>query len=151
MVHPNPYGKDIPRSPRDPLNEPDGGYSHESTGRRDGYGRDFRDGPVDSYGRYNPHGENSYLPGPSERNGLAIAALILGIIAMGSSVPFALGGVVAGIAGVICGSLSLNQVKQGLAPGGKTLPITALVLSGVGLVSSVATLAFIGWAIHYLP
>lgn len=137
---------DSPRSPRDPWNEPHGGYNHGRRGQRDGYGRLFDDGPVDEYGRYNPHGPNSYLPGPAAKNylgwaGAAIGAIallcaFLGLVFLGSA---------AGIVAVVCGSMALSQVRRGLIPGEKRTSalwsIAGIALGAIGLVANIVVIA----------
>lgn len=144
MVHPNPFGAGYPRSPRDPLNEPYGGYSHERAGQVDGYGQPFDQGPVDAYGRYNPHGPNSYLPvggssvtGPLRANGFATASLIVGILAVLSSWWFIITGSVAAVCGIIFGVIGISQNRRGLRNGGLAQSIIGIVLNGCALVVAI--------------
>lgn len=145
MVHPNPYGAGYPRSPRDPLNEPYGGYSHERVGQLDGYGQPFADGPVDAYGRYNPHGPNSYLPsgyahygnGQPRTNGFAIASLVIGIVTILTSWWFIILGPLCAIAGIICGAIGISQHRSGLRTGGLAPAVIGIVLNVCALVAAV--------------
>ncbi|WP_273415878.1 DUF4190 domain-containing protein [Corynebacterium appendicis] len=145
MVHPNPYGAGYPRSPRDPLNEPHGGYSHERAGQFDGYGQPFTDGPVDAYGRYNPHGPNSYLPsgyanhgnGQPRTNGFAIASLVMGIATALTSWWFIILGSMTAIAGIVFGAIGISQNRRGLRRGGLAPAIIGIVLNVCALVVAV--------------
>lgn len=146
MVHPNPFGAGYPRSPRDPLSESYGGYSHERAGQFDGYGQPFDQGPVDAYGRYNPHGPNSYLPvgGPSatageplRANGYATASLILGILTALTSWWFIISGSIAAIGGIVLGVIGIGQNRRGLRRGGLVQGTIGIVLNGCALVSSI--------------
>lgn len=146
MVHPNPFGEGYPRSPRDPLNEPYGGYSHERAGQFDGYGRPFDQGPVDAYGRYNPHGANSYLPaggpsaqgpGPVRGNGFGTASLVLGILTVLSSWWFIVGGSITAICGIIFGVMGISQNRRGLRRGGVAQSIIGIVLNSCALIIAV--------------
>lgn len=145
MVHPNPYGAGYPRSPRDPMNEPDGGYSHERAGQFDGYGQPFGQGPVDAYGRYNPHGPNSYLPysnataptGQNRTNVCAIISLVLGFFTIMSSWWFIVLGAIVAIAGIILGIVGISQCRRGLRNGGMVSSVVGLLLNGCALVVSI--------------
>ncbi|WP_087118062.1 DUF4190 domain-containing protein [Corynebacterium urinipleomorphum] len=152
MVHPNPFGAGYPRSPRDPLNEPYGGYSHERAGQFDGYGQPFDQGPVDAYGRYNPHGPNSYLPagGPSptagepmRANGYATASLILGILTALTSWWFIISGSIAAIGGIVLGVIGIGQNRRGLRRGGLVQGTIGIVLNGCALVSAIVFAAIL--------
>lgn len=145
MVHPNPYGAGYPRSPRDPLNEPYGGYSHEQAGQYDGYGQPFADGPVDAYGRYNPHGPNSYLPsgyahygnGQPRTNGFAIASLIIGIGTVLTSWWFIIFGSIMAIVGIVFGAVGISQNRRGLRTGGLAPAVIGIVLNVCALLVSI--------------
>ena len=145
MVHPNPYGAGYPRSPRDPLNEPYGGYSHEHAGQFDGYGQPFEQGPVDAYGRYNPHGPNSYLPsgyadyynGQPRSNGFAIASLVIGIATILTSWWFIILGSISAIAGIIFGAIGISQKRRGLRRGGLAPAIIGIVLNVCAIIVSI--------------
>lgn len=146
MVHPNPFGAGYPRSPRDPMNEPYGGYSHERAGQFDGYGHPFDQGPVDAYGRYNPHGPNSYLPaggssinasGTLRANGFGLASLIVGVLTVATSWWFIIAGAVAAVAGIILGVIGIGQSRRGLRRGGLAPSIIGIVLNSCALVIAV--------------
>lgn len=157
MVHPNPFGDGYPRSPRDPLNEPYGGYSHERGGQFDGYGQPFDQGPVDAYGRYNPHGPNSYLPaggpssqgaGPLRGNGFGLASLILGILTVLSSWWFIVAGSVAAICGIILGVIGISQNRRGMRRGGLAQSIIGIILNVCALISAVLFAAVLVWMLQ---
>lgn len=144
MVHPNPYGAGYPRSPRDPLNEPYGGYSHERAGQFDGYGQPYDQGPVDAYGRYNPHGPNSYLPNGyathnsyERSNGAAIASLVLGIFTVLMSWLFIIIGSLAAIAGIVLGVIGISQYRRGLRRSGLGPGIIGIILNGCALIIAI--------------
>ncbi|MDO5750141.1 MAG: DUF4190 domain-containing protein [Rothia sp. (in: high G+C Gram-positive bacteria)] len=95
-----------------------------------------------------PAAPNPYAGGfvPSLSKGLAIAALVVGIIAfLTGLVPF-LGGVLA-LVGLILGIVALVKVKKGTAAG-KGMGITAIVLSSLALITNiiVIVLLFLGLA-----
>lgn len=84
-----------------------------------------------------PYGD--YAGGPPEpKNGMGIAALVVGIIGLGSSVSIA-GGVVLGIVAVVLGLVGRARFKRGEATNG------GVALAGVvlGVLAIVAGLVFI--------
>lgn len=159
MVHPNPYGPQYPRSPRDPMNEPYGGYSHEQRGQLDGYGQPFEAGPVDQWGRYNPHGPNAYATGfvphayapvPAEKNQTAVAALVVGLCSFAMvfiAGPFAL---LLGICGIICGIMGITNSRRFPGSNGMGMAITGLIASIISTLMAIAFLAFMALAIYEL-
>ncbi len=72
-------------------------------------------------------------PGDPSRNGLAVAALVMGILAIVFSVS-CWGGLLFGILGTIFGGLSLKSQKNGMAKAGLIMSIIALVLCVILLV-----------------
>ncbi|GAA1984379.1 hypothetical protein GCM10009718_22190 [Isoptericola halotolerans] len=93
-----------------------------------------------------PYGYQEPRPA-SEKKGLAIAALVLGILALlGCWIPFLnIGSAVLGLVGAVLGIVAVVQSSRGTA-GGKGMAITGTVLSVVAIVASVlitvATAAF---------
>ena len=159
MVHPNPYGPQYPRSPRDPMNEPYGGYSHEQRGQVDGYGQPFDGGPVDQWGRYNPHGPNAYgaapmqyayAPVPEEKNQTAVAALVIGICSIVFT--FFLGplALLLSIAGIICGIKGISDSRRFPSANGKGMAIGGLIASIFGTIIGIALAALFAFVIYEL-
>jgi hypothetical protein len=89
----------------------------------------------------------------SERRGLAIAALVLGIVALlGCWIPFVnIGSAVIGLVGVVLGIIAIVKAMRGAA-GGKVMAITGTSLSALAIalsiVISVATAAFVSTTVE---
>lgn len=79
-------------------------------------------------------------PGSRKRNGFGIAALVLGILAVVTSITV-IGGVVLGILAIIFGALGRSRAKRGEADNGG-VALAGLVLGVIGLLASVALIAF---------
>ena len=89
-----------------------------------------------------PQGQDPYAPAaPAPRNGLGVAALVVGIVALLLGIIPFLGvlGVV-GVVAVVLGVVSLSRVRRGLATN-RGVSITGVVLGGL------AVLAAIGWLV----
>ena len=72
--------------------------------------------------------------GQDKRSGLSIASLVTGII---SIVPFG-AGVALGIAGIVCGAIDLNRIKEGKSSEkGRGFDIAGIILGAVGIVVSI--------------
>lgn len=84
-----------------------------------------------------PYGE---YPSPAPRNGLGIAALVVGIIALIGAISV-VGGILLGIVAVVLGFAGRARAKRGEATNGGT----ALAGIIVGVVAMVAGLAFIAF------
>lgn len=91
---------------------------------------------------YSGYGYDSYGQQLNQApKGLAIASLILGVLSfLGGWI--ILGGIL-GIVGLVLGIVALRKTKTG--GGGKGLAITGIVFSSLGILISVAMLAFFGW------
>ncbi|MDH6227274.1 DUF4190 domain-containing protein [Streptomyces sp. MJP52] len=76
---------------------------------------------------------------PQPKNGLAIPALVLGILAV---VFFwtVIGGILLGVLALVFGILGMRRARRGSAPHGK-LAIAGAVLGGVGLIASLVLVA----------
>ncbi|MEU9579815.1 DUF4190 domain-containing protein [Streptomyces chilikensis] len=76
---------------------------------------------------------------PQPKNGLAIPALVLGILAV---VFFwtVIGGILLGVLALVFGILGMRRARRGGAPHGK-LAIAGAVLGGVGLIASLVLVA----------
>jgi hypothetical protein len=106
------------------------------------YGGQHQGGP---YGNA-PYGGQPYGAGPGrpKRNGLGIAALVVGLLALLTSITL-VGGIVLGIVAIVLGVLGRGRAKRGEADNGGTA-VAGLVLGVVGLLLSLLFLA-IGVAI----
>lgn len=132
------------------MNEPYGGYSHERRGQMDGYGVPFDQGPVDQWGRYNPHGANSWMPEPAKQSSLGPAALVLGVVSMPMALFFPIAGVIAAIVGIVCGAMAVSESRRGPMPGRKGMPIAGAIMSVIGLLVNIAVVVLLGMAIYYI-
>jgi hypothetical protein len=83
-------------------------------------------------------------PGGPKRNGLGVAALVVGVLALLSSLTL-IGGIVLGIAAIVLGVLGRGRAKRGEADNGG-MALAGVVLGVVGLLLSLLFLA-IGVAI----
>jgi len=81
--------------------------------------------------------------GSNRTNGLQIAGLVCGILAICTSCCYGIPGIIFGIAGLICAIIGNNKGKTGVGTAG-------LVCSIVGIVLGVAALIYYIWAISYL-
>lgn len=88
-----------------------------------------------------PYGGPSYgQPRPaSEKRGLAIAALVLGILALlGAWIPFLnVGSIVLGLVGLVLGIVAIAKVSKGEA-GGKVMAMVGAALCVLAIVLSIA-------------
>ena len=69
-------------------------------------------------------------------SGLAVAALVLGVLAL-ITCWTVIGGVLGGLLAIVLGFFALSRVKRGLG-GGRGMAITGIVLGALGLVLAVA-------------
>src|SRR5688572_28977722 len=72
-------------------------------------------------------------------SGLAITALVLGVLALLSSWTV-VGGILLGLGAVIVGFVALSKIKQGRA-GGKVTAIIGIITGALGLLAAVALIA----------
>jgi len=84
-----------------------------------------------------PYGE---YPPPAPRNGLGIAALVVGIIALVGAISV-VGGILLGIVAVVLGFAGRARVKRGEATNGGTA-LAGIVLGVVAVVAGLAFVAF---------
>lgn len=78
----------------------------------------------------------------SQTNGLAIAALIVGILSIPLAFACGIGGLF-GIAAIVLGFLGLKKANDDLGGGGKGLAVGGIVTGGLGL------LAVIAWVVLF--
>jgi hypothetical protein len=80
---------------------------------------------------------------PSERKGLAITSLVLGIVAvLGCWIPFLnIGSVVLGLAGLVLGIVALVQASKGAA-GGQVMAIIGAALSTLAIIVAIVVNVF---------
>jgi hypothetical protein len=95
-------------------------------------------------GYYPPQGQPGgyYQEPPKRGSGMAITALILGIIALLSCWTI-IGGILFGLIAIVLGFIASRRAKRGEA-GGRGMAITGIVLGALGLVLSVVIVAVIG-------
>ena len=87
-----------------------------------------------------------------ETNGLAVASLVIGILALISSLFVAIFGGILGIISLILGSVSKNQIREshgsqggeGMATAGNVLGVIAIILSLVQWLACMAILSSLG-------
>lgn len=82
--------------------------------------------------------------GPEKKtNGLQIAGLVCGILAICTACCYGVPGIILGIAGLICAVVGNGRNKSGVGTAG-------LVCSIIGLILGIAALAYYIWAFYYL-
>jgi len=78
----------------------------------------------------------------SQKKGLAITALVLGILSL-PAILTVFGGILLGLVAIILGIVAIRGAGKG-KNGGKGLAIAGLVTGAIGLLVSAAILAFVG-------
>lgn len=98
-------------------------------------------GQPDQYGNQpNQYGNQQYGGQPQpQKKGMAIAALVLGIIALLFSWTV-IGGILFGVIAIILGIIAAGKAKKGTG-GGRVMAIIGAVLGGLGLIISVGLIA----------
>ncbi len=132
-----PYGNQPPGNQppgnQPPGNQPPGGY------QQGGYPQQGGQYPPQQGGQYPPQGGGyqggGYQEQPKKGKGLAIAALVLGVLALLSSLTI-VGGIVLGLIGLVLGFIASGKAKRGQADG-RGLAIFGIVLSILGIAISV--------------
>jgi len=95
-------------------------------------------GPPAGYGE--ARGPSGYgPPARARRNGLGVAALVLGILAVVCSITV-VGGVLLGLLAIVLGALGRGRARRGEADNGG-VALAGLLLGAVGLLLSVALIA----------
>ncbi|MFJ6698026.1 DUF4190 domain-containing protein [Streptomyces sp. NPDC091272] len=85
------------------------------------------------------YGQTHPGAGVKQGNGMAIAALVLGILAI-LSFWTVIGGILLGVVAVVLGIIGARKARGGQAPH-RTMAIIGAVLGGLGLVASVVIIA----------
>ncbi|KPC83737.1 MULTISPECIES: DUF4190 domain-containing protein [Streptomyces] len=102
--------------------------------------------PSASYGYPGYPGYGGQQPwGPAPANGLGIAAMVLGIIAVVGFCMYGLG-VVLGVLALIFGIIGRGRARRGEASNGG-MALAGIILGSIGIVISAVFLGFIIWAI----
>ncbi len=126
-----------PPPPGDPQDQPPGGY-YPPQGQGSQYPPPGQQGDY-----YAQSGQGGYYQQPQKRgSGMAITALILGVIALLSCWTI-IGGILFGLVAIVLGFIASRRAKRGEA-GGRGMAITGIVLGLLGLVLSVVIVAVIG-------
>lgn len=134
--------------PQGPGDTPAGGYG-APTGQPAGYGAPS--GPPTESGAP-AYGAPAYGQQPgafgvpagsgSPKNGFGIAALVLGILSLVTSISV-VGGILLGLAAIVFGVLGRGRANKGLANNGG-MALTGLILGAVGLVISIVIAVAVG-------
>lgn len=91
----------------------------------------------------NPMGPGGYPPSPPGNNGLAVAALVCGILAIIPGCCCGLLGIPLSIAAVVMGLVAMNQINaSGGMQGGRGLAIAGLVCGGVAIAMDIISVVF---------
>jgi hypothetical protein len=133
------------KPPSDPPGQPPYGqpqYPQPSYGDQQPYGEPQPYGQP-QYGQQ-PYGQQPYGQ-PQQSKGLAITALVLGILALLSSW-FFVGGAL-GLIAIVIGIIAVMQASKGKA-GGKGMAITGVILGVVSVLITAAVLAFTVWFVN---
>ncbi|MFD7923448.1 DUF4190 domain-containing protein [Streptomyces sp. NPDC059740] len=88
---------------------------------------------------HEPYPQGANTPSPAAGNGLAVASLVLGILAL-ISFWTVFGGLVLGLVGLVLGIVGIRKARAGRAPH-RGMAIAGTVLSALGLVGSAVILA----------
>ena len=114
--------------------EPTGDDPYRGASAPDPYGQDPR-GRVPR--EQEAYGQDPYAPAAAPRNGLGIAALVVGIVSLVLGiVPFV--GVI-GLVAVVLGVVALSRVRRGLATN-RGVSITGIVLGALAVLAAIAWL-----------
>lgn len=144
-VPPPPVG---PNGPGQPAPQPVGQYGYPAPPQPVGqYGYQAAPGPqygqYPGYPGYPGYGQNAW--GPQPANGLGIASLVLGIIAVAGFCMYGLG-IILGVLALIFGLIGRGRAKRGEADNGG-IALAGIILGSIGIVISAAFLGMIIWAV----
>lgn len=138
-----------------------GGYqNNQSNGQYNGYQNNQSSSQYNGYqnnqssGQYNGYQDNTSqmppYPAPivsnpvgNKANGLQVAGLVCGILAICACCCYGVVSVVLGIAGLICSIAGNNRGKHGVG-------VAGIVCSVIGLVLGIASFIYYIWAFQYL-
>ena len=129
-------GQPLGQQPDQPQYQPPQ-YQQPQYGEQPQYGQQQYGGQP-QYGQQ-PYGAPPGHGGP-KKNGLGIAALVVGIVALLGSFTI-VGGILLGLAAIVLGFLARGKVKRGEADNGG-MAIAGIVLGALGLLISLAFIAF---------
>ncbi len=90
-------------------------------------------------GGYGGYGQQPGYPPAKQGSGLAIAALVVGILAVLSGITV-LGGILLGLVAIVLGAIASSKAKKGTG-GGRGMAIAGIVLGVLGLVIAGAIIA----------
>ncbi|MCM2411384.1 DUF4190 domain-containing protein [Streptomyces sp. RKAG290] len=96
------------------------------------------------YPGYPGYGQNGW-GGPQPANGLGIASMVLGIIAVAGFCMYGLG-IILGVLALIFGLIGRGRVSRGEADNGG-VALAGIILGSIGIVVSAAFLGFFIWAV----
>ncbi|MEV6770852.1 DUF4190 domain-containing protein [Nocardia sp. NPDC051030] len=131
-----------PPGPYDPPPGQSGQYGQDQYGQQGQYGKgQYPPPPPGNYGA--PQGGQQYWQESPKGKGLAITALVLGILALLSSITI-LGGILFGLFAVIFGLIAMFKARKGTG-GGLGLAVAGLILGILGLVVSIV-LVVVGYS-----
>lgn len=129
-----------------------GGYQNNPNSQGNGqYGGYQNNQAGGQYGNYQDYtGQMSPYPAPiinnsvgEKANGLQVAGLVCGILAICACCCYGVVSIVLGVAGLICSITGNNRNKHGVG-------IAGIVCSVIGMVLGVASLIYYIWAFQYL-
>jgi len=129
-----------------PYQDPNAQQGYQQGGYQQG---GYQQGGYQQGGYQQPYGQPSYGQQPyygytpqQSGQGLAIGALICGIASIVFVFFFALGGVIAGIVGLILASLAKKQGNySGMRTAGLVMSIIGLIICGISIVIAIACVA----------
>ena len=128
---PPSYGQPSPQGEQAPYGQGPPSGQQPSYGQQPGYGQ------APGYGQPG----YGYQPATRGGNGLAIAALVLGILALFTFLTI-VGGIGLGIIAVILGFIARSKAKQGTG-GGKGLALAGIITGLLGIVLAIGWGAFL--------
>ncbi len=148
--NPNEYNPDPSRDPNQYPDNPYASQPNAAEGQHEYLQPDYADREVGypGYGMETGYdnGETTYGYAPpqgvQENNGLALAALILGILSI-PAIFTVFGGIILGIIAIILGIVGIRKANSIVGPGArKGMAVTGLVLGLIAAIVSAVMLAF---------
>lgn len=127
-----------------------GNQNNQNNTNNNGQYGNYQNGSNNPYGNYQDNTANiPYQPpygnGPVENkaNGLQIAGLVCGILAICACWCYGIISIILGIAGLICSIVGNNRNRHGIG-------IAGLICSIIGLILGVVSLIYFIWVIRYM-